>query len=133
MTLQISADGSGRSLATMAARLLVPVCVWFAYALWRGYDPLVVAGVALSLASLSLWSMSARGNWKQILIEESSIVLASNKERVVIPRERIAKLEMREQVVLVKWRAQTKDRIAILGRERFTPEAWRDLRAGLEP
>lgn len=77
--------------------------------------------------------MSARGNWKQILIEESSIVLASNKERVVIARERIAKLEMREQVVLVKWRAQTKDRIAILGRERFTPEAWRNLRAGLEP
>lgn len=131
MTIKISTDGSSRSVARMAARLAVPTIAASLYTWWRGHPVIALVEVALSFILMSLW-FAGRGNWKEIRIEETVLSLVDDKTTVVIGREEIVKLQLRDPAVVIKWRAQPKDRVAILVKERFSPETWGQLRAGLQ-
>ena len=131
MTIKISTDRSSRSVAWMAARWLVPIGASSIYAGWRGHPAIALVEVALPLVIWSVW-LAGRGNWKEIRVEETALSLVSDKTTVVIVRDAIVKLQLRDPAVIIKWRAQPKDRVAILVKVSFTPDAWSQLRAGLE-
>lgn len=133
MTIRISAKPADRSQKAMALRLLLPVIAFVAYGLWRGHSPLLLIGVSVPLVLLSFWAVQARTLWQAIEVGPESISLVSAKETVVIRREELVKLEVRDKLLAIKWQAQPKARLAVLGKERFTDEAWAQLRSALQP
>jgi hypothetical protein len=95
---------------------------------------IAVLGVSLVLGSLSLWAVSARGTWKQVTVGPEGLTLhRPGTPEVVIKRDSILKLELREKFVVVKWRTTPKDRVELLAKERFSTPTWNSLRESLGP
>jgi hypothetical protein len=134
MTTTILADGSRVSFARMAVALLGPIVVWAGFGVWKGYSALAIVGVAVPLGALSLWAVSGRGAWKQVVIDSDAISLLNRDgSTVTIQRDSILHLELREQAIAIKWHAQPKDRVEVLGKERFSQSSWTALCSSLEP
>ncbi len=133
MTTTFLADGSGSTLARSIAALILPIPGWVAFALWRGYSVIVVLVFAIVLGGLLLWAISARGAWKQVTVGPEALTLQRpGASDVVVQRGSVLKLELRDRVVVVKWRATHKDRVELLAKERFSTSTWNSLRETLE-
>jgi hypothetical protein len=133
MSIHIPADGSGRNIGSAIATVLAPIVAWAAFAYWRNYSMLVVLAVAIPLAALSLFAVAGRGSWKQVEIATDTITLVGRKRTAVIRRSDIIILELRSQVIVVKWRSEPKAEVAVLGKEHFSSESWGKLCSNLQP
>jgi hypothetical protein len=128
MTNTYLAGASQSTVVRSAAALVLPICAWAAFGLWRGYSVPIVLGVSVALRGLSLWAISARGVWKQITVTPDTIALQREGiPEVVIRRHGLLKLELRDKLFVIKWRATPKDRVELLARERFSSSTWHSL------
>ena len=86
------------------------------------------------ILAFSLWVTWGRGIWTELVVEADTLTLSHrNGSQLRIPRDSLLMLELRDKCVVVKWKAQPKDRVEVLGRERFSPQSWDQLRAALQP
>uniref|UniRef100_UPI0031DC3815 hypothetical protein n=1 Tax=Roseateles sp. TaxID=1971397 RepID=UPI0031DC3815 len=78
------------------------------------------------------WAVSARSVWEAIEIGPEALSLISAKETVSIARQDIVKLSLDKRILVIKWQAQPKVRLAVIGKERFSAQAWEELQTALQ-
>lgn len=128
------ADGPRSSVVRSAVSILIPIVAWVGFSVWRGYSTIVVLGLAAVLGGISLWAVKARGTWRQIAVGPTALTLRRpDTPELVIQRESLLILELRDKCIIIKWRTTPKDRVELLARERFTASTWDALRKSLEP
>lgn len=137
VTLRIATQAQGRKWKGLALRLLASIGLWAAVGGWKHPTALILVAIAFPAVMLTLTAVIERFNWKQVDIAPDSLTLIRDNRTVVIRGEDLVFLELRDKVILIKWRGDTRGNtsggVASLTRERYRPEDWTTLQEGLRP